>query len=234
MKPRLSPPRAARILACAAALALAVGSCAAQSKPNGSSRAPKDLGSVEVKNYQGKDLSSVEDFQENSISGPQAVDKATYRLEINGLVKDPLLLTYDQVIARDAYSKVVTLNCVEGWSVTILWEGVKVEDLLAQAGCDPKAAVVIFTAYDGYTTSHPLSWIEGRDILLAYKMNGIPIPAERGFPFVLVAEDKWGFKWIKWVTKMDVSDDTAFRGFWESRGYNQNGDLSGPKWGPGF
>ena len=64
-----------------------------------------------------------------------------------------------------------------------------------------------------------------RDILLAYKMNEAVMIPERGFPFALVAEDKWGYKWIKWVTKMEVSDDASFRGYWEQRGYNQEGDL---------
>ncbi len=171
------------------------------------------------------------DFRENSIEGVQHVDPAGYRLEIAGLVSKPLSLTRDQVIDRTLYQKVVTLHCVEGWDATILWEGVKVMDLLAAAGYDPKASTVIFTAYDGYTTSHPLAYLRENDILLAYKMNEIPIPDERGFPFVLVAEDKWGYKWIKWVTKIEVSNDTSFRGYWEQRGYNQDGSLSGSMFG---
>jgi len=63
------------------------------------------------------------------------------------------------------------------------------------------------------------------DILLAYKMNEIILPAVRGFPFQLVAESKWGYKWIKWVTKIELSDDEDYQGFWESRGYNNEGDL---------
>jgi DMSO/TMAO reductase YedYZ molybdopterin-dependent catalytic subunit len=207
-------------------LAFALLSCAAPSKKGAA--APQPLPSVEVRSYEGKDLSSVKDFRENSIKGTQDVDKASYRLSVSGLVEKPLTLTYDQVIGRKTYSKVVTLHCVEGWDATILWEGVRVKDLLAQAGYDPAAAIVIFTAYDGYTTSLPLSYLVDRDILLACKMNGALMIPERGFPFALVAEDKWGYKWIKWVTKMEVSNDTSFRGFWEQRGYNQNGDQSGP------
>ena len=160
------------------------------------------------------------------------MDLASYRLEIAGLVKKPLSLTYDQVLDREKFSKVVTLHCVEGWDATILWEGVKVKDLLVAAGYDPKATTLIFTAYDGYTTSHPLAWITGNDILLAYKMNDVPVPQERGFPFVLVAEDKWGYKWIKWVTKIEVSNDAAYRGYWEMNGYSNDGSLQGPIFGP--
>jgi len=186
---------------------------------------PVTLKPVEVRQYNGADLSSVNDFRENSIKGPQHVDPGTYRLEIIGLVSTPLSLTLDQAIDRARYKKIVTLRCVEGWDATILWEGVKVKDLLEAAGYDPKASTVIFTAYDGYTTSLPTAYLTGNDILLAYKMNEIPVPDERGWPFVLVAEDKWGYKWIKWVTRISLSDDPEIEGYWESRGFSKNGEV---------
>ena len=87
---------------------------------------------VEVREYQGERLSSIADFRENSIRGPQYINQSTYRLEISGLVSRPLSLSYDQVTKEyPAYEKKVTLFCVEGWEVTILWKGVRVEDLLA-------------------------------------------------------------------------------------------------------
>jgi DMSO/TMAO reductase YedYZ molybdopterin-dependent catalytic subunit len=215
-----------------AALALAFSACGSKRVAAQDAKGPVTLAPVEVRNYEGADLSSVNDFRENSINGVQHVDPATYRLEIAGLVATPLSLTLDQAIARTRYRKIVTLRCVEGWDATILWEGVKVKDLLAAAGYDPKASTVIFTAYDGYTTSHPLAYLADNDILLAYRMNGIPIPDERGYPFVLVAEDKWGYKWIKWVTKIEVSNDAAYRGYWEMNGYSNDGSLQGPIFGP--
>lgn len=194
--------------------------------PQTTDQEPTELQKVEIREYEGKDLSSVEDFRENSIKGPQDVDRDTYRLAITGLVDTPLELTYDQVITeREAFEKVVTLNCVEGWSVDILWEGVKVADLLAQAGADPDARVIIFRAYDGYSTSLPADFIRDNELLMAYKMNGVELPPERGFPFQLVAEEKWGYKWAKWITEIEVSDDTSFKGYWESRGYSNEGDL---------
>ncbi|MDD1705559.1 MAG: molybdopterin-dependent oxidoreductase [Methanoregulaceae archaeon] len=181
---------------------------------------------VEVREYEGEQLSSIADFRENSIKGPQYINQSEYRLEINGLVTRTLSLPYDMVITGyPAYEKRVTLFCVEGWEVTILWEGVRVEDLLADAGVNPAANTVIIYASDGYSTSLPLDYIKDRDILLAYSMNGVVLPAERGFPFQLVAEDRWGYKWIKWVTKIEVSDDPAYRGYWEKRGYSQTGNL---------
>jgi DMSO/TMAO reductase YedYZ molybdopterin-dependent catalytic subunit len=184
------------------------------------------LTSVEVREYQGEQLSSIADFRENSIRGPQYINRSTYMLELSGLVSRPLSLSYDQIINEyPVYEKKVTLFCVEGWEVTILWEGVRVEDLLANAGVNPDANTVIFYAADGYSTSLPLDYIKDRDILLAYSMNGVILPAERGFPFQLVAEDRWGYKWIKWVTGIEISDDPAYRGYWEKRGYSQTGDL---------
>jgi DMSO/TMAO reductase YedYZ molybdopterin-dependent catalytic subunit len=117
------------------------------------------------------------------------------------------------------YKKVVTLNCVEGWSVIILWEGVMVKDLLAEAEPLANAEVLIFRAYDGYTTSLPIDYIMDNDILMAYKMNDVILPPERGFPFQLVAESKSGYKWIKWITEIELSDDADYRGYWESQGF---------------
>ncbi len=97
------------------------------------------------------------------------------------------------------YEKVVTLDCVEGWSVDILWEGVLLSDVLSEAGATGDgASVVIFRCADGYSTSLPLDYLTENDILLAYRMNGVELPPERGFPFQLVAEDRWGYKWAKW------------------------------------
>jgi DMSO/TMAO reductase YedYZ molybdopterin-dependent catalytic subunit len=186
----------------------------------------KELEGVEVREYQGENLSSINDFRENSIKGPQHVDIENYQLEVTGLVENPASYSYDEVTKDyDNYKKVVRLNCVEGWAVNILWEGVLVRDLLEQAGPLPEAKVVIFHAYDGYTTSFPLDYIMSNDILMAYKMNDVALPPERGFPFQLVAESKWGYKWVKWITKIELSDDINYQGYWESRGYSNEGDL---------
>ena len=84
---------------------------------------------------------------------------------------------------------------------------------------DPGANTVVFTAHDGYTTSFPLDYIMNRDIIMAYRMNNVTLPAERGYPFELVAEDKWGYKWIKWIEKIELTDNPDYRGYWEQRGY---------------
>ena len=186
----------------------------------------EELAGVEVREYQGEDLSSINSFRENSIKGPQNVDIENYQLMITGLAENPAVYTYDEIIDDyDAYKKVVRLNCVEGWAVNILWEGVLVRDILEKAGPLPEAKVVIFHAHDGYTTSFPIEYLMENDILMAYRMNDVTIPPERGFPFQLVAESKWGYKWIKWITQIELSDDVDYRGYWESRGYSNEGDL---------
>jgi DMSO/TMAO reductase YedYZ molybdopterin-dependent catalytic subunit len=186
----------------------------------------EQLEGTEVREYQGQNLSSINDFRENSIRGPQHVDIANYQLQVTGLVEKPASYTYDEVIDDyDRYQKVVRLNCVEGWAVNILWEGVMVKDFLEKAGPLPEAKVVIFHAYDGYTTSFPIEYVINNNILMAYKMNDVTIPPERGFPFQLVAESKWGYKWIKWITQIELSDNINYKGYWEERGYSNSGDL---------
>jgi DMSO/TMAO reductase YedYZ molybdopterin-dependent catalytic subunit len=188
---------------------------------------PLPLKEVEVRSYQGRDLSSINDFHENSIKGPQYVNISDYRLTVTGLTKETRVYAYDEVLSGfPHYSKVTTLHCVESWDATILWEGVLVRDVIADAGADPRANTVIFTAHDGYTTSFPLDYLMNNDILMAYRMNNVTLPAERGYPFELVAEDKWGYKWIKWIEKIELTDDPTYRGYWEQRGYSNTGDLN--------
>lgn len=185
----------------------------------------KRLAAAEVKQYKGQRLDSFTDMRENSIKGPQEVDLDSYRLKIDGEVGRELTLPYDRVIDRQTYEKVVRLNCIEGWSVDILWKGVLLKDLLGEANYDKTAKTVIFHCADDYTTSLPLSYIVDNDILLAYQMNGIDLPTERGFPFQVVAEDKYGYKWAKWVERIEISNQTDYEGYWEQRGYDNDADL---------
>ena len=187
------------------------------------------LDSAEINEYNGSMLGSINDFRENSILGPQEIDINDYKLQITGLVNNPAEYSYDEVLNHQAYEKVVQINCVEGWSVKILWKGVLLKDLFDKAGIRSEANTVIFYAVDGYSTSQPLDYIIDNDILLAYAINNVTLPAERGFPFQLVAEDKWGYKWIKWVTRIELSNNPEYKGYWESRGYNNDGSLSGSK-----
>ena len=187
---------------------------------------PRMLYPEEIRDYEGQNLSSISYFRENSIKGPQQVNESTYRLTLTGLVNQSAQYTYADVInGFQKYQKVVTLHCVEGWSVKILWEGFLLKDLLNEAGISPEAVVVIFYAYDGYSTALPLNYILDNNILIAYKMNGLTLPYERGFPFQLVAESKYGYKWIKWIIQIELSNNSDYLGYWESRGFSNDANL---------
>ena len=187
---------------------------------------PTTLPSEEVREYEGQYLSSITDFRENSINGPQNVPISTYRLTVTGLVNITKEYTYDEVInGFQKYQKVVTIYCVEGWFAKILWEGFLLRDIFNETGINPQATVVIFKAYDGYTTALPLNYILDNNILIAYKMNNVTLPPERGFPFELVAESKYGYKWIKWITEIELSDNTDYLGYWESRGWPNDASI---------
>jgi len=187
---------------------------------------PITLQGVQVNNYHGQKLTPINNMPQTSIKGTQNINMSNYTLQVTGLVQNPRNYTYDEVLNHTAYQKVVTLDCVEGWNANILWQGVLVSDLLKDAKPLPTGTVVIFTAADNYTTSFPIEYLYNNNILLAYKMNNVTIPPEYGFPFQLVAESKWGYKWIKWVTKIEISNNTNYTGYWESRGYTNNGDLN--------
>ena len=187
---------------------------------------PRRLYPDEVREYMGENMSSLSDIRDNAIRGTQNINQSTYRLTVNGLVSNPKEYTYDQVVnGFQNYEKVVTLYCVQGWNAKILWQGVLVRDLLNQSGVDPNATVVIFHAADGYTTAMPLSYFYDHDIIMAYKMNGLVLPPEKGFPFELVAESKYGYKWIKWINQIELSDNANYLGYWESRGYSNGADI---------
>ena len=194
---------------------------------SGCIQGPIDLEGVEIREYQGEDLSSVQDFRENSIKGPQEIDRDEYQLKITGLVEKPKSYSYTEVLNKfQSYKKVVRLNCVEGWSVDILWEGLMIKDILNEVEPTADAKIIIFHAEDGYTTSLSIDYIIENNLLIAYKMNNLTLPAERGFPFQLVAESKWGYKWIKWITEIELSSDESYEGYWEERGYSNNANIN--------
>jgi len=183
----------------------------------------------ELKSYQGQALGSVNDFRENSIGGVRKVNLTKYRLRVDGLVKKPRSYTYQELKSFPRQKKVVTTHCVEGWSVTVLWEGIPISEWISRAGVDPKVNTVIFHAADGYTTSLDYKTVVDKNMLIADSANGIPLPAKLGFPFILVAEDKWGYKWARWIERIQFTDKAGFRGYWEQRGYNQKGDATGSR-----
>lgn len=180
----------------------------------------------EVKEYEGARLDPAIGPGDNSISGVQHVDIGTYRLKIDGLVNSPVELTYDDVIRLDAYERKITLHCVEGWDAAILWKGVLLKDLIDLAGAKTEADTVIFHSVDGYTTSLPLDTIITNQLIMAYGANGLDLPDEIGYPFIIVAENKLGYKWARWVSEIELSNDPSYLGYWEQRGYPNSAEIN--------
>jgi len=187
----------------------------------------KELSAVEIKEYDGEKLDSIIDVRDLSIKGPQYINIDNYNLEVLGLVENPKKYTYEEVLSHQKYSKVISLHCVTGWSARVLWEGVLLKDLFAEVNVKEGANTVIFYAADGYTTSLPLDYVSDKDIMIADKINNVTLVPERGFPFELVAEDKLGYKWIKWITKIELSNDENYKGYWEAEGYSNKADING-------
>ncbi|MCX5866323.1 MAG: molybdopterin-dependent oxidoreductase, partial [Proteobacteria bacterium] len=113
----------------------------------------------EIREYQGQQLDSINDLRENSIKGAQNVGLETYSLSVTGLVSQPRSYTYDEALDQFPHlKKVASLNCVEGWTATLLFEGIPFRDLLEKSAPLPDARIVIFHSVDGFTTSLPLDY----------------------------------------------------------------------------
>ncbi len=165
-----------------------------------------------------------DEFFTLSIGAVPVIDTSNWRLELSGLVENPVNLTYDNISSLPSKSITAKLKCVEGPSGTAVWKGVPLRTLLDQAILKPGAKEVIFYAADGYSSSLTLTEIDS-DVLLAYEMNGETLPADHGYPLRLVAPGKAGYKWVKWITRVEVVD-YDYKGYWESRGWSDSADMA--------
>jgi len=186
-------------------------------------------GEVEATEFMGVKLTPISQQRNNALAGTQYINNETYQLVVDGLVDNPLSLNYTDLLAYPQVSVLADLVCVEGWRFTAKWTGPTLNSIFADAGVQPEAKIAIFYSADdpvGYT-SLELSYIQNNNITIALKDNDITLPPDRGFPFQVVAEGKWGYKWTKWVTRIELSADTSFRGYWESRGYPNDANITG-------
>ncbi|UCF08652.1 MAG: molybdopterin-dependent oxidoreductase, partial [Thermoplasmata archaeon] len=110
------------------------------------------------------------------------------------------------------------------------WKGVKVSAILDLAEVKDNATEVVFYAADGYSSSLTLDYLMRDDVILAYEMNGEVLPRDHGYPLRLVAPNKYGYKWVKWITHMEVVGHD-YEGYWESRGWSDDADIYFD-WGP--
>lgn len=183
--------------------------------------------SGEATTFEGKELTPISKQRNNAIEGTQYIDKDTYEFQIYGMVGQSLNLSYEQLLAYPSVTRFVRLDCVEGWGFDAKWTGVTLNTLFNDTGVNSSATTVIFHSADGYSTGLELDYLVENDIMLAYEINDIALPEDRGFPLQLVAEDKYGYKWAKWITSIEVTDE-PYKGYWEAVGYSNNADVGGP------
>jgi DMSO/TMAO reductase YedYZ molybdopterin-dependent catalytic subunit len=210
-------------------LLLGAGTSSSFSQPN---QVPtiNVLPEIEAEEFQGVLLTPLSVQRNNAVQGTQYVDRESYRLHVTGLVENELDVTYEQLLSLPAYSQVVYMPCVEGWGFYAKWTGFRLADLFELARLRPNATYVVFHSSDGYSTGLPLDYLINRNVLMAYGINDVTLPADRGFPLQVVAIDKYGYKWAKWVTEVEVVDKVV-AGFWESRGYSNSADVGGFPYG---
>ena len=158
---------------------------------------------------------------------PTEIDGRTWALEIDGLVERPQKHSLDVLRAMPAQVAYRTLECI---STNIVrgdhlisnqkWRGVRVSDLLDQAGPTPEARYVLWLADDGFTESLPIDVARDVDTWIAYEMGDAPLTVEHGFPARVLIAGRFGMKQPKWLRRMTLSDHDAI-GYWEVRGWNQ-------------
>ncbi len=154
-----------------------------------------------------------------------SVDATTWRLSVGGLVAQPMELSLEDLRTHGEVEQLQTLECISnevgGHLIsTARWLGVPLRALVAAAR--PAASVVELklTAADGYSESIPLSMAADDRVLLAFEMNGKPLPERHGFPLRLLLPGTYGMKGPKWLSGIEAVDQ-AYDGYWEQRGWTK-------------
>jgi len=183
-------------------------------------------------------LTSVNDLFVYHIHGqPKGISRwvehpDTFQLQVAGLVKHSLKLTLDDIRNNfTSVSQIAILQCMTGvhWG-RVCMEGPTLLEVLRSAGVDKDAKKVAFTGGEGFTTDLELEWIRDHadSFLLAYKMNHKPLTREHGYPVRLTARGKYGYKWCKWLTKIEVLG-YDYKGYYENvRGWSDQADRGQP------
>ncbi|PZU33332.1 MAG: oxidoreductase [Microbacterium sp.] len=161
------------------------------------------------------------------------VDPATWRLVIDGMVDKRVELGFDDLLAMGLDEYAVTMTCVSnevGGNLlgNAIWLGVPVRDVLALAGPQAGADMVLSRSVDGFTASTPLEALtdDGLDAILAVGMNGEPLPLEHGFPVRMVVPGLYGYvSATKWLTELKVTTFAADEAYWTPRGYSAKAPI---------
>ena len=172
-------------------------------------------------------ITPIEDFYriDTALRVPR-IDPASWTLTIDGMVNQPLTIGYDALLAEEAVAVPVTIACVSnqiGGDLvgTAIWQGVPLERVLARAGVDPAATQIIGHSSDGFTAGMPTAVaLDGRTALIAYAMNGEPLPERHGFPARLIVAGLYGYvSATKWLTRIELTTMEAVDGYWIPRGW---------------
>jgi len=155
---------------------------------------------------------------------PPQVDASTWRLEVTGLVKNPLTLSLDDLRTRPSVSQFVTMQCISNpiggdLTSTSEWTGVPLHDILAEAGLSPDVQAIGVQTVDGFYESVDLSDALDERTLLVYAMGGEPLAAEHGFPLRIYIPNRYGMKQPKWITSLEALDHPG-PGYWVDRGWS--------------
>ncbi len=160
------------------------------------------------------------------------VDLDTWRLRVKGMVDEPFELSYDDLLALPLVERHITLSCVSnqvgGPLVgTALWRGVRLADLLARAGIQPRATQLVGRSVDGFTVGFPVeAATDGRDALVAVGMNGEPLPGAHGFPARLVVPGLYGYvSATKWLEEIELTTFEAFDAYWIERNWARRAPI---------
>jgi DMSO/TMAO reductase YedYZ molybdopterin-dependent catalytic subunit len=156
-----------------------------------------------------------------------SVDANSWRLNIRGLIKSgPQQFTYEELKAMPSTSEFATLECIsdkiDGDLVsTAYWKGVSLKSILEKAQVLPEAIYIVFRCSDGYDVGIPIDRGLMDGTILAYEMNGVPLPPEHGFPVRAIVPGIYGMMNAKWITDIELVD-TVYEGFWQRRGWANN------------
>jgi DMSO/TMAO reductase YedYZ molybdopterin-dependent catalytic subunit len=163
---------------------------------------------------------------------PPEVDPQNWELKIFGMVRNPITITWAELLKRPMVQRYVTLACVSnevGGDLisNALWLGTPIKALLDEVQPLPGADQVIQRSADGWTCGSPTAALsDGRDALLAIGMNGEPLPVEHGFPVRMVVPGLYGYvSACKWITEIELSRFSDFDAYWVPRGWSQQAPI---------
>lgn len=149
----------------------------------------------------------------------------TWRLSTKGLVEKELSLSFDDLQKLPQVQLKRDFHCVTSWSIKdVVWEGVPFRAIVKLTGVKAEAQWVMFHCADGYTAPVPLEDAMVEDSLIAFKMNGKPIPLQQGFPARPFIPHLYGWKSAKWLTTVEFLHEYE-DGYWENFGYHERGNI---------